>query len=366
VTTADNASWGSETVARFEIHRTRCIDAEGRAVASLPAFARDPAELTRLYRAMLLTRAFDAKAVTLQRTGRLGTYASSLGQEAVAIGVASAMRATDVLVPSFREHGAQLWRGVRLVELFLLWGGDERGHDYAIPREDFPISIPVASHAPHAAGAALAFKLRGEERAAVCVVGDGATSKGDFYEALNVAGAWRLPVVFVIANNQWAISVPRAAQTAAETLAQKAIAAGIAGEQVDGNDVVAVRLVLERALERARLGTPGVVECMTYRLGDHTTSDDATRYRDDESLRRAWATEPVGRLRRYLTSIGRWSDADEAAARAEYNDEVEAAAAEYLATPPQPLSSMFDHTYAHLPADLEAQRAELRETVGDA
>jgi pyruvate dehydrogenase E1 component alpha subunit len=276
------------------------------------------------------------------------------------------MRASDVLVPSFREHGAQLWRGVRLVELFLLWGGDERGHDYAAAREDFPIAIPVGSHAPHAVGVALAFKLRGEDRAAVCVLGDGATSKGDFYEATNIAGAWGLPVVFVIANNEWAISVPRSAQTAAETLAQKSIAAGIAGEQVDGNDVVAVRDVLERALDRARRGEPSVVECLTYRLGDHTTSDDATRYRDDAVLRQAWAMDPIARLRRYLTSVEVWSDADEAATHAERSRRVEAAADEYLATAAQPPASIFEYTYAQIPAELEAQRAAWREATGDA
>ena len=179
---------------------------------------------------MVLTRAFDAKAVALQRTGRLGTYASSLGQEAVGVGLAAAMRPDDVLLPSFREHGAQICRGVTLKELFLYWGGDERGNDFAGPRQDFPNCVPVGSHAPHAVGVALAFRLRGETRAAVCVFGDGATSKGDVAEALNMAGVWKVPAVFVVNNNGWAISVPVAKQTAAATLAQKAAASGIAGD----------------------------------------------------------------------------------------------------------------------------------------
>ena len=217
----------------------------------------DREALVGLYRAMVLARTFDAKAIALQRTGRLGTFPSGLGQEAVGVGLAAAMGRHDVFLPSFREHGAQIVRGVTLEELFLFWGGDERGNVFAGPVEDFPVSVPVGSHVPHAVGAALAFKLRREPRVAVAALGDGATSKGDFYEALNVAGVWALPVVFVVANNQWAISVPRASQTRAETLAQKAIAAGFDGVQVDGNDVIAVRQVVAEALDKARAGEIG-------------------------------------------------------------------------------------------------------------
>src|SRR3974377_2219854 len=206
---------------------TRMLDTNGKVVGNLPDFARDQTELLRLYRTLVLTRTFDTKAIALQRTGRLGTYASSLGQEAVAVGVAAAMQPNDVVLPSFREHGAQIWRGVTLKELFLYWGGDERGNDFTGPREDFPNCVPVGSHAPHAVGVALAFRLRGEQRAAVCLFGDGATSKGDVAEALNMAGVWNAPAVFVVSNNGWAISAPRERQTAAATLAQKAIAAGI-------------------------------------------------------------------------------------------------------------------------------------------
>ena len=164
------------TVARFEIRYSRFLDPKGNAVRPPPDFAADRAELVALYRAMVLARAFDAKAVALQRTGRLGTFPSALGQEAVAIGIAAAMRKDDVFLPSFREHGAQLWRGVSLLELFLFWGGDERGSDFAVAREDFPICVPVGTHAPHAVGVALAFKLRRVERVAVCAFGDGATT----------------------------------------------------------------------------------------------------------------------------------------------------------------------------------------------
>lgn len=239
-------------------------------VGELPPAARDTTRLVALYRAMALNRAFDQKAVVLQRSGRLGTYASSLGEEAVGVGVGAAMAADDVLVPSFRDHGAQLLRGVTMTELFLFWSGDERGSDFAVPREDFPVSIPVGSHAPHAAGVALALKLKGGGRAALCLLGDGATSKGDFYEAINIAGVWRLPIVFVVANNQWAISVPRARQTAAETIAQKAWAAGFDGVQVDGNDVIAVYRTAVAAVKRARAGGgPTLIECRTFRWRGH-------------------------------------------------------------------------------------------------
>lgn len=350
------AEAGASVVARFEIRYSRYLDESGRPVRALPDFAQDKAELVALYKAMVLARAFDAKAMSLQRTGRLGTFASALGQEAVAVGLAAAMRAEDLLLPSFREHGAQLWRGVSLYELFLFWGGDERGSDFA-ECHDFPICVPVATHVTHAAGVALAFKLRREARVAVAVFGDGATSKGDVAEALNVAGIWRLPLVFVVNNNGWAISMPRSQQTAAETLAQKAIAAGIEGEQVDGNDVVAVREAVARAVEKARRGEgPHLVEAITYRLGDHTTADDASRYRPDAEVSPHWAQDPIARLRRHLVEREWWGKADEEGLIAEAAAAIEKAAEQYLATPPQPVETMFDYTFERLPADLARQK----------
>ncbi len=335
----------------------RVLDADGKLVGTMPEFARNPAELLKLYRTLVLTRTFDTKAIALQRTGRLGTYASSLGQEAVPVGAAAAMQANDVFVPYFREHGGQLWRGVTLKELFLYWGGDERGNDFAGPREDFPNCVPVGTHPPHAVGVALAFSLRGEKRASVCVIGDGATSKGDFYEALNMSGVWRVPTVFIINSNSWAISVPRARQSATETLAQKAVAAGIPGEQVDGNDVIAVRAVTERALARAWQGEgPTLIEAVTYRLCDHTTSDDASRYRDDAEVSRHWPAEPLVRLRNYLVSAGHWDKSKEESLLRESGSAVEQAAEEYLATPPQPVSANFDFVYAEAPVELVEQR----------
>jgi 2-oxoisovalerate dehydrogenase E1 component alpha subunit len=345
-------------IAQFTIGFERYLAPSGEAVAPLPAFAERPDELVSLYRAMVLARTFDAKAIALQRTGRLGTYASALGQEAVAVGVAAAMRPDDVLLPSFREHGAQLWRGVTLTELFLYWGGDERGNDFAGPRQDFPNCVPVGSHAPHAVGVALAFRLRKERRAAVCVFGDGATSKGDVAEALNMAGVWKVPAVFVVSNNGWAISVPVQRQTAAQTLAQKAIAAGLPGEQVDGNDVIAVREAVARAIARAdRDEGPTLIEALTYRLSDHTTADDASRYRDDAEVGRHWRNEPIARLRQHMLARGLWDREREEALLRECSARVEEAAARYLATPALPREAMFDHVFARLPADLLAQRA---------
>jgi 2-oxoisovalerate dehydrogenase E1 component alpha subunit len=345
-------------VASFQIAYSQFLDARGKTVQALPEFARDPQNLAALYRWMVLMRAYDAKAIALQRTGQLGTFASLLGKEAIEAGVGSAMGRDDVFLMTYRENGVQLMRGVTLKELFLYWGGDERGMDYAGPRRDFPICITIAAHATHAVGVAYAMKLRREPRAAVCALGDGATSKGDFYEGLNAAGAWQLPVVFVVTDNEWAISVPRSKQSAARTLAQKAIAAGIEGMQVDGNDVIAVRHAMDQALAKARSGGgPTLIEALSYRLSDHTTADDASRYRSPDELAEAWKREPILRLRTYLVESGAWDKTNEDALLKECNERVQAAAQAYLDTPPPTAEQMFDHLYATLPAALQKQRA---------
>ena len=200
------------------------------------------------------TRLFDEKAISLQRRGQLGTYASSLGQEAIGTAIGSAMSEDDVLFPAYREYAAQFFRGVTMTDILLYWGGNETGMNFKGQRLDFPICVPIASQAPQAVGAAYAMKLRNEKRVAVCIIGDGATSKGDFYEAINAAGTWELPIVFVINNNRWAISMPRKTQTRAETLAQKAIAVGFPGEQVDGNDVIILKHRIDQAIHKARSG----------------------------------------------------------------------------------------------------------------
>jgi 2-oxoisovalerate dehydrogenase E1 component alpha subunit len=349
------------TVANFDIQYTQFLSQQGEPTRPLPEFARDAARLIPLYRAMVLTRTFDAKAIALQRTGKIGTFASALGQEAVGVGTASAMRREDVFLPSYREHAAQFVRGVSMVESLLYWGGDERGSHFAEVRHDFANCVPIADQVCHAAGVAYAMKFKREPRAAVCMFGDGGTSKGDFYEGMNLAGVWHVPLVMVINNNQWAISVPRSHQSAAHTLAQKAIAAGIEGLQVDGNDVIAVRYAVEQALDKARAGGgPTLIEALTYRLGDHTTADDASRYRDAETVSRQWQFEPIARLRSYLARSGAWDKDKEEALLRECAEQVSRAVEDYLATPLPPPEAMFDHLYAVLPAALQGQLAQAR------
>ena len=348
---------GSELVASFEIRKRQFLDPDGCLIGIAPALADDAGKLKEFYRAMALARAFDVKAIALQRTGELRTYPSCQGQEAIAVGFAGAMGEDDVLLPTYREQGAQLWRGVTLTELLLYWAGDERGSNYAVPRRDFPVSVPIASHTVQAVGVATAMKLRGDESCAVCSIGDGATSEGDFYEAVNLAGAWKLPVVFIVSNNQWAISMPRASQSGAQTLAQKAIAGGIPGEQVDGNDVIAVHVAASEAMERARAGKgASLIEAITYRMGDHTTADDARRYRDEAEVSAQWAKDPIARIRTYLGSRGWWSKDDEEALARDCKQRIDAAVTEFKDTPPQPVTDIFDYLFAELPEPLYRQR----------
>jgi 2-oxoisovalerate dehydrogenase E1 component alpha subunit len=248
-----------------------------------------------------------------------------------------------------------------LLDILLYWGGDERGTQYRHAPQDFPFCVPIGSQMPHAAGAAWAMQIKGEARCALACIGDGGTSQGAFYEAINLAGAKSLPLVTVIVNNGWAISVPVAAQTAARTLAQKAVAAGVPALQVDGNDALIVREVVGEAVERARNGGgPTVIEALTYRLSDHTTSDDATRYRSNEEVEAARARDPITRLRTFLQSRALWDEAAEQALRRRCSEEIEAAVSQYLATAKQSTDSMFDHVYAQLPDRLRAQRDEAR------
>lgn len=345
----------------FQIDYARFLSPEGELDPSAKDIAADAELLLRLYRAMARTRAYDAKAIALQRTGKLGTFASSLGQEAIGVGVASAMRPEDVLAPSYRDHGAQLIRGMTMVENLTYWGGDERGSDFEVPRSDFPICVPVGTQVAHATGAAYAFKLRGEKRVAVAILGDGGTSTGDFYSALNMAGVWVAPLVVVINNNQWAISTPCKLETATPTLAQKAIAAGVEGHQVDGNDVIAMHHVARCAIEKARSGGgPTLIEALSYRLGDHTTADDATRYRDPEIVQRESAREPILRMRAYLTKRDLWNKDLDAKLAKDCAEEVERAVEAYLATPPQGFAAMFDHLFAQLPPSMSDQYEEAR------
>ena len=348
-------------VASFEIEYLQYLDADGKLVREdLPEFAKNLKDVVELYKLMTFVRVFDGKAIALQRTGKLGTYASCLGHEAAHVAIGSAMQEDDVFAPMYREYGAQFYRGVKAREVLMYWGGDERGNDFSGPAHDFAWSVPIATQALHAAGAALAFKIRKEPRVAIGVVGDGGTSKGDFYGAINVAGAMTLPLIVVIINNQYAISVPRRLQTGAKTLAQKGIAAGLESIQVDGNDLIAMRAALDHAVKRARHGHGGsVIEAVTYRLSDHTTADDARRYRPDEEVKEAFAREPLKRLRAFLVARKMWDDKQEEAWKADCAKRVDIEVNAYLETKSQTVEAMFDFTYAELPPDLVAQRAEV-------
>jgi pyruvate dehydrogenase E1 component alpha subunit len=346
--------------ASFQIEYLQYLNPDGTSNGrALPALAKDTGRLVELFKQMLFVRVFDTKAIALQRTGKLGTYASCLGHEATHVGIGAAMRPEDVFAPSYREYGAQFMRGVKPRDVLLYWGGDERGNDFEIPRNDFAWSVPISTQCLHASGAALAFKLRGEARVAVSTCGDGGSSKTDFYAALNSAGAYQLPLVLGIVNNGWAISVPRSAQTGAETLAQKGLAGGLFCLQVDGNDLIAVLDAMEQAMQRARSGHGGtVLEFVTYRLSDHTTADDARRYRDDAEVKAAWERDPVPRMRAWLTAQGVWDDAQEAAWKDQCGQRVDEEVNAYLSTPVQPVEAMFDYLYADPPPELLRQRAE--------
>lgn len=348
------------TVATFDIEYLQYLGPDGTLVRDdLPEFAQDRTKLVELFKNMLMVRSFDTKAVALQRTGKLGTYASCLGHEATHIGIGSAMQYDDVFAPSYREYGAQFMRGVKQRDVLMYWGGDERGNDFSGPPHDYSWCVPIGTQCLHAAGAALAFKLRGEPRVAVACVGDGGSSKTDTYAAINSAGAFTLPFVQCIINNGWAISVPRKAQTGAKTLAQKGIAGGLECLQVDGNDIIAVVAAMEFALKRARNGHGGsVLEFVTYRLSDHTTADDARRYRDDAEVKAGWEIEPFLRLRKFLTNEGVWSEAEEAAWKEECNRQTDIEVNAYLETKAQPVEAMFDYMFAELPHDLAEQRAD--------
>jgi pyruvate dehydrogenase E1 component alpha subunit len=353
---------GLKTVAHFSIEYTQFLDADAKVVQALPAFADDAEYLKKLYTLLIRTRVFDTKAIALQRTGKLGTYPSTLGQEAIGVGIGAGMLAEDVFCPYYRDVATQLWRGVKMSEILLYWGGDERGSDFSNPavKEDLPLCVPIASQTLHAVGIATAMKLRKEARVTVTTLGDGGTSRGDFYEALNLAGVWALPIVFVINNNQWAISVPRSQQSGALTLAQKGIAGGVFSEQVDGNDVIAVRYAVGEAVERARQGMgPTVIEAITYRMGDHTTADDAKRYRETAELETNKKQDPVERLKKYMISKGEWDENQDRALQERMSEEVLKAVEEYTSISKVPRASLFDYLYEQLPEALYAQKEEL-------
>ena len=343
----------------FKIETIELLDPSGTLIGPLPHALTKRDQLIQLYQNMVLTRVFDHAAIRLQRTGAMGTYPSCEGQEAIGAAVGFTMRERDVLVPYYRDIGTQIQRGTLLEEILLYWGGDERGSCFRHQAQDFPINVPIASQCCHAVGIAYAIKYRAEDRAVVTTCGDGATSKGDFYESINVAGAMGLPVVFMVNNNRWAISVPLEKQTAAQTIAHKAIAAGIEGVRVDGNDPIAIVQVMSEALTKARnLSQPSIVEALSYRLCDHTTADDASRYRKQEEFDEARKLEPLIRFKAFLQSAYQWSELEEEALYADCDTQVKKSIEAYMATPEQSPGEFFDHMFAQPTVDLKRQKKE--------
>ena len=337
------------------IEHLSILDSDGNLDATLEP-SIPAGELQRIYRGMLLGRRVDERMVRLQRQGRIGTFAPIKGQEAAQIGSVAALRPTDWMVPSFRETAAMFYRGWSIERILLFFAGRLEGGEPGPEQRDLPICIPVATQLPHAVGLAYAAQYRGDDAVVMAYFGDGATSEGDFHESVNFAGVWHVPLVFICQNNQWAISVPLKKQTHSRTLAQKALAYGFPGLQVDGNDVLAVYQASREAVERAREGGgPTLIECVTYRLGVHTTADDPTKYRSNEEVEAWERKDPLTRFRAYLERKGLDTPGLDEAIEAEIGEAVR----RFEAAPPADPLAMFDHVYAERPPDLEAQRAEV-------
>ena len=336
------------------------LDEEGRIRKDLEP-ALTPDELKRIYGLMVMTRAADGKALKLQRQGRLGTYASSLGHEACQVGTAFSLRNEDWIFPYFRDLGLYIAVGYPLALYFQYWMGNEDGLRTPEGLNLFSFAIPVASQILHAVGAGMAANFRKTPLAVVATFGDGATSEGDFHEGLNFAGVFKTPTVFVCYNNQWAISTPRKRQTAAETIAQKAFAYGFSGVAVDGNDVLAVLSAVREAADRARRGQgPTLIEAVTYRMGHHTTSDDASRYREVDELKEWEAKDPLRRFRLYLKGKGLWDDAFEKELEERTAEDVENAVADAESRPIATPEEVFAHTYATMTPQLAEQLSEFK------
>jgi len=339
------------------------IDERGSAkVQIVPKF--EVSDLKHIYTLMMKTRAADDKALKLQRQGRMGTYGSGLGQEACQVGTALAMRKGDWFFPYFRDLGVFITLGLPLSNYYLYWMGNEKG--MAIPEDlnIFPISVPVGSQILHAVGAGMAANIRNEKTVIVSTFSDGATSEGDFHEGLNFAGVYNTPNIFVCFNNQYAISLPRSRQTASETIAQKASAYGFEGRLVDGNDVFAVYATVKDAADKARKGGgPTLIEAFTYRMSDHTTSDDASRYRPDSELEEWKKKDPIERFQAYLKSKRIWTEEFEKSVQLEVGRFVTEGVEEAEKTPPPSIEEMFLFTYEDMTPQLEEQLEELKASL---
>ncbi len=329
----------------------------------------DSALLLRLYREMVRLRTVDERMMTLQRQGRVGFYGACTGQEAATLASAIALEPDDWIFPALREGGAMLLRGFPLVpylcQVFGNRGDETKGRQmpsHMASRSVNQVSWGscIATQLPQAVGAAMAAKIKGDKAVVAAYLGDGATSEGDFHVALNFAGVFRAPVVFICQNNHWAISVPTQKQTASDSIAAKAAAYGFPGVKVDGNDALAVLRAVREAVERARRGEgPTLVECETYRMGAHSSSDDPTRYRDEREVAAWKKRDPIELLRARLSAARLWTQEQETSLRAQVLEEVNAAISEAERKDDPPRESLFDDVYATLPWSLREQREEL-------
>lgn len=347
----------------FTVKYVQVLDENGKCDKKLmPKLSKQ--QLVELYGLMVLSRRFDEKALSLQRQGRLGTYASVLGQEAAQIGAAYALGKGDWVFPTYRDSAILIARKTPMMKLLQYFGGDERGSIPPKGVNNFPIAIPVGTQGLHAVGAAMAATITKKKYATVACLGDGASSEGDMNEAMNFAGVFKAPVVFLCQNNQYAISVPVKQQTAAETIAQRAIAFGFEGLRVDGNDVLAVYSATAAALKKAYAGKgPTLVECFTYRLGNHTTSDDASKYRSEAEVAAWRKKDPVLRFRKFLEKKKLWSSKKEEELLASVDRLVSAAVKEYKSVPKPAVEDMFKYTYAEMPQLLKDELDEYKNLI---
>lgn len=319
-------------------------------------------DMLQLYEHLVFSRVFDDKCLALQRQGRMGTYASLRGQEAAQVGSAFALSQQDWMFPSFRENAANLVRGVPPEQIMSYWAGDERGEVMPEDLNNFTASIPVGTQITHAVGAAWGMKIKKKKSAALVYFGDGATSRGDFHEGLNIAGVFRLPVIFFCQNNQYAISLPVSRQTASKTIAQKALAYGFEGIRVDGNDVFAVYRATKQALEKARAGKgPTLIEAFTYRIGHHTTADDSTRYRTKKEVQDWVKKDPITRLEIYLRKRKLLDDSYKQVVLEDSKKLVESAVMNMEATPGPDPEDMFRYVFEKPTWNLEEQKKEMQE-----
>ncbi len=352
-----------KTVASIDIKRLEILDVDGHVDQSLMPTLSDKL-LLEMYRLMFQIRAFDERAILLQRSGRLGTYPMITGQEATQCIPPLALKPSDWVVPTYRGSGVYFARGMQMRYGLLYWAGDDRGTHFPDGNNDMIFSIPVGTHLTQVAGLAWGQKLKGKGGVALTYCGDGTSSKGDLHEALTFAGQFKLPAIYIIENNGWAISVPRKRQAASQTLAQKAWGYGVHGLQVDGNDALAVYAATIEAVARARSGGgPTLLECETYRMGHHTTADDATRYRSDKEIEAWKKKDPIERMKKFLTARKIWDAKKERELTTKTRSWIDGEVKAYEEFPaPNPLN-MFADNYAAAPWNLIEQRAELEEVL---